>query len=164
MENLNYSTAIQVEQTAEEVFNLICNVPEWWSKDFSGKSSNLHDEFVIDHPNQHYSRQRVIEFVPYQSMVWLVTESRLNWLKNNDQEWTNTEMEFQISSAENKVRIQFTHKGLSPEKECYSMCEQGWNMVIREWLYHYLTTGKPSEEMKKAAEIRNRHLKNMGKE
>jgi hypothetical protein len=38
--------------------------------------------------------------------------------------------------------LHFTHEGLIPEKECYAMCERGWNMVIKDWLFNFVTVGK----------------------
>jgi len=159
MSNKSYTVSFEVNQSSDQVFKAICNITNWWSKDFSGNSSKLHDEFVINHPGQHYSKQQVVEFIPNKKIVWLVTESKLSWLKINQQEWTNTKICFQISLAGNKTKLEFTHEGLTPEKECYNLCEQGWNIVIREWLRYLIEEGKTSPAMEQAAEIRNRALK-----
>jgi Activator of Hsp90 ATPase homolog 1-like protein len=75
-------------------------------------------------------------------VVWLVTDSELHWLEKDKQEWTNTKMVFDITAAGDKTLLHFTHEGLVPEKECYARCEQGWNMVIRERLFEFITEGK----------------------
>jgi hypothetical protein len=54
-------------------------------------------------------------------------------------------MIFEISSTGNKTILHFTHYGLIPVKECYAKCEQGWTMVIKDWLFHYITEGKVNE-------------------
>ena len=92
MKNKNYTTTIEVVKSPKEVFNCITDVTNWWSKDFQGSSKQLNDEFIIHHPGQHYSKQKLIEIVPDRRVVWLVTESKLNWLEKNKQEWTNTKM------------------------------------------------------------------------
>jgi hypothetical protein len=158
MKNNSYTATLEVAQSPREVFNAINNVTNWWSKDFEG-STKLNDEFIINHPNQHYSKQKLVEVIPNKKIVWLVTESKLYWLKNKE-EWTNTKMIFEISTKGNKTVLHFTHEGLVPEQECYAMCEKGWDIVIKDWLLHLITTGTPSKEMAKAAEIRNTHLKN----
>ncbi len=162
MKNNSYTTTIEVTQSAKEVFNAINNVTNWWSKDFEGDSTKLNDEFIINHPNQHYSKQKLIEVIPDKKIVWLVTESKLDWLKHKE-EWTNTKMIFDISNESDKTILQFTHEGLVPGKECYAMCEKGWDIIIKDWLFHLITVGTPSPDMVQAAEIRNRHLKDKTK-
>jgi hypothetical protein len=161
MENKNFTATIEVEKSAKEVFNAIPEVTKWWNKeDFEGNSKKPNDEFVIHHPNQHYSKQKLIEVIPNKKIVWLVTESELNWLKTNKQEWTNTKMIFEITAKDDKTSLYFTHEGLTPEKECYVMCVQGWNMIIKDWLSHFIETGTSSTEMSKASEIRSSLLNN----
>jgi len=161
MEQENLTATIEVAQSAEQVFHAITDVTKWWSKDFVGNSLKLNDEFIIHHPNQHYSKQKLVEVIPYKKIVWLVTESNLNWIKGNKDEWTNTRMIFEISSKGDNTLLHFTHEGLVPEKECYPMCSKGWNMIIKNWLFHFITTGIPSPEIAKAADIRNQLLKDM---
>jgi hypothetical protein len=158
MENNSFTTSIEVEKTPQQVFNSIKEVPKWWSEDFEGSSSNLNDEFTIHHPNQHYSKQKLIEVVPNKKMVWLVTDSTLYWLQKGKHEWTNTKMIFEITTKGDKTFLHFTHEGLVPQNECYAMCFQGWTKIIKDWLFHYITVGTRSGEMSKAAEIRNRLL------
>jgi len=159
MTNKSYTTTLEVTQSPQAVFNAINDVTKWWSNDFEGNSSRLNDSFIINHPNQHYSKQKLAELIPEKKIVWLVTESKLNWIKGNKDEWTNTKMIFEISTIKDKTVLHFTHQGLVPEMECYAMCEKGWNIVIRDWLLHLIETGAPSGEMIKAAEIRNQHFK-----
>jgi hypothetical protein len=138
----NYSATIEVAKSAEDVFNHINDVSKWWSKDFEGSSSKLNDEFVICHPGAHYSKQKLIEVIPGKKVVWLVTASELDWLEKDKHEWTNTRMIFEITANEDKAVLHFTHEGLVPEKECYARCEQGWNMVIKDRLFNFITDGK----------------------
>jgi hypothetical protein len=142
MNNQSYTATIEVLQSPEEVFNRIKEVSKWWSKDFEGSSSKLSDEFIIHHPGAHYSKQRLVEVVPNKKIVWLVTESKLDWLEKDKQEWTNTKMVFEITTEGAKTVLHFTHEGLVPEKECYARCVQGWDLVIKERLFNFITEGK----------------------
>jgi hypothetical protein len=81
--------------------------------------------------------------VPDQKIVWLVTDSTLNWLKKDQQEWSNTKMIFEITTHGDKTLLHFTHEGLVPEKECYTMCEQGWNTIISDYLFNLISYNKP---------------------
>ena len=149
---------IEVEKSPKDVFNCITEVPKWWSKDFEGNSKRVHDEFVIHHPNQHYSKQKLVEVIPGKKITWLVEDSTLCWIETDKQEWTNTKMVFEITTAGDKTILLFTHEGLTPGKECYAICEKGWTIIIKNWLFHFITYGTPSPEMSKAAEIRNQIL------
>jgi hypothetical protein len=142
MGNKSFTATIEVSKSPQDVFSCIKEVSKWWSTDFEGNSAELNNEFVICHPGAHYSKQKLLEVVPDKKVVWLVTESELDWLEKNKAEWTNTKMIFDITVKENKTLIHFTHEGLVPEKECYDRCQQGWNMVIKERLFNFITEGK----------------------
>ena len=142
--NKNFTATIEVAQSPQIVFRYITgDVAKWWGgKDLSGSSTKLNDEFIINHPGAHYSKQKLVEVDPGRKLVWLVTDSHLDWLKGNKNEWTNTKMIFEIVADGDKTVLHFTHEGLLPEKECYAMCEQGWNTVIKDYLFHFITEGK----------------------
>src|SRR6266404_953873 len=142
MTNKNCTATIEVAKSPQDVFNCIKEVSKWWSKDFEGNSTKLNDEFVIHHPDRHYSKQKLIEVIPDKKIVWLVTESKLNWIKKDQTEWTNTKMIFEIPTKGDATILHFTHEGLVPEKECFERCSQGWNMVIKEWLFNFINDGK----------------------
>ena len=141
-ENRSFTAMIEVAKPPHDVFNCIKEVPKWWSKDFEGNSSHLNDEFIIHHPGSHYSKQKLIEVIPGKKIVWLVIESKLYWLEKDETEWTNTKMIFEISTKGDKTLLHFTHEGLIPEKECYARCEEGWNMVIKDRLFNFITNGE----------------------
>jgi hypothetical protein len=65
------------------------------------------------------------------------------WLKKDQHEWANTKMIFEISSKGYKTVLNFTHEGLVPEKKCYTMCEQGWTTVIKDYLFNFIMYYKP---------------------
>jgi hypothetical protein len=142
LQNKSFTATIEVAKSPQEVFNCIKEVSKWWSKDFEGNSSKLNDEFIIHHPHRHYSKQKLVEVIPDKKIVWLVRDSILYWLEKDKYEWTNTKMIFEIATKGDKTFLQFTHEGLIPGKECYARCEQGWNMVIKDRLFNFITEGK----------------------
>jgi len=143
MEGKGFTATIELEKSSQDVFMPLLNdIPKWWTKDFEGQSTKLNDEFIIEHPGAHYSKQRLIEVVPNKKLVWLVTESHLNWLEKNKSEWTNTKMVFEVVTKGGKTVLKFTHEGLVPKLACYARCSQGWDMVIKEWLYNFITNGE----------------------
>lgn len=138
MQSKNHTVTIEVAQSPEEVFKHLNDVSNWWTRDFEGKSTNLNDEFTITHPGSHYSKHKLIEIIPNKKVVWLITESKLAWLKKDQPEWTGTKMIFELTSRNDKTIINFTHEGLVPEMECYDRVKEGWNLVIKERLFNFL--------------------------
>ena len=143
MNNQNFTATIEVKNSPQEVFKCISNdVVKWWGgKDLTGKSTKLNDEFIIHHEGAHYSKQKLIEVIPGKKMVWLVTDSKLNFVKNKS-EWTGTKIIFEITEINNKTRLRFTHLGLVREFECYGGCSNAWSELIQKSLFSLITTGK----------------------
>ena len=144
MNNNSFTTTIAVAKSPEDVFNRITHdVAKWWGgQDLTGRTQKLNDEFIIHHPGAHYSKQRIVELIPNAKLVWLVTESTLYWLQKDQHEWENTRMIFELSTNGGQTRLHFTQEGLVPEKECFALCSQGWNTVIKDYLFYLITEGK----------------------
>ena len=142
MEKLDYTVTITVKTSAEQVFKSINSVSKWWTENVEGRSEKLNDEFIVRSGDVHYSKHKIIEVIPDKRIVWLVTESELNWIKNNKDEWTNTKMVFDIIPNGNETTIHFTHVGLIPGHECYENCVKGWDSIIKQNLFNFITKGE----------------------
>jgi activator of Hsp90 ATPase-like protein len=101
----------------------------------------LNDEFTYRYKEFHFTRQRVVEMVPEQKIVWLVTESQINYAEDIN-EWSGTKVIFEISKEGNKTRLYFTHMGLNPEIECFDSCSNSWSQIIQQSLYSLITAGQ----------------------
>lgn len=141
MKEKDYHTRITVDATPYESFKSINNVTKWWTENLEGSSQKLNDEFTVRFGDVHYSKQKLVEILPGKKVVWLVTDSKLNFIKDK-QEWTNTKIIFEILNHDNKTQIDFTHVGLVPEVECFDACSEAWGGYIRGSLLNLINTGK----------------------
>jgi hypothetical protein len=137
----DFTTSIVVDQSPQEVFNATNNVRGWWQGEITGDTLKLDGEFTYKMEPYHYSKQRIVEMVPDEKVVWQVSESKINFVENKN-EWVDTKIIFDISSVGNQTRLHFTHRGLVPEIECYGSCSQAWGQLIEQSLYSLITTGK----------------------
>ncbi|MDQ6610256.1 MAG: SRPBCC domain-containing protein [Bacteroidota bacterium] len=136
-----FTTTFFVNQTPTEVFNAVNNVRGWWQGEIEGRTDNVGDEFTYRMKDFHFSKQKLIDVVPDKKIVWLVTDSKLNFLTNKN-EWTGTTISFEITEINNKTQLRFKHHGLVPNIECYGSCSTGWSKLIQESLLSLVTTGK----------------------
>ena len=141
MSGQDYSITLTVNRTPKEAFENINNVSKWWTDDLEGSSYKLNDEFTVHFGDIHVSKQKLVEIIPHKKVVWLVTESNLNFIEDR-QEWTNTKIEFEVSEHNDQTKIHFTHFGLVPKVECYNDCVKGWDYFIKGSLFKLLTEGK----------------------
>jgi hypothetical protein len=113
----------------------------WWQGEFEGSTNKLNDEFTYRFGDIHFSKQKIVEFIPGKKVVWLVTESELNFVKDKN-EWNGTTIIFDIAEQDNKTQLRFTHAGLVPKIECYGDCSNAWEQLIQQSLFSLITTGR----------------------
>ena len=147
MKKQDYTASITVNATPQETFNKINSVTKWWTEDLEGSSQKLNDEFVVRFGDVHMSKQKLVEVIPDQKIVWLVTDSKLNFIEDKS-EWTGTKISFDLLKVEDKTQINFTHVGLVPQVECYESCVQGWDQYIKGSLLKLLTKGQGTPGLK----------------
>ena len=137
----NYSTAIIVNQSSEEVYDAVNNVRRWWSEEIEGPTDQLNKEWFYHYKDIHLCKMKVIELVPHQKVVWEVVDNSFNFI-DDDKEWLGNHLIFEISNDGNKTKLTFTQNGLTPMDKCYNVCKDGWDNYITNSLYKYITTGK----------------------
>ncbi len=138
--NRSFTTSFAVDQTPKQVFEAVNNVRAWWTENLRGGSQKLNDEFEVRFGDVHYSKQKLTELVPDKKVVWLVTDSRLNFTRDTS-EWTGTMIKFEISESGKQTELRFTHQGLVPQVECFGACSGAWEEYIQDSLRTLITTG-----------------------
>ncbi|MBL4678888.1 MAG: SRPBCC domain-containing protein [Mucilaginibacter sp.] len=144
MEDLKIS--FTVSETPHEVFEAVTNVRGWWSATLEGESAHQGDEFIYRHGDLHYSRHRLTEVVPDKKVVWLTTDSSINFVDDKT-EWTGTTIIFEIGRKDGETTLEFTHYGLVPALACFEACSGGWRYYI-ESLRQLIVSGEGHPDKK----------------
>jgi hypothetical protein len=139
MNDQNFTTTFLVDQTPKEAFDAINDVRAWWTENMTGNSQKLDDEFSVQFADVHYTKQRLIEVIPDQKVVWLVLDSKLTFVEN-ETEWTGDQIVFEISKQGGQTQVRFTQIGLTPLMQCYKDCFNGWTYYINS-LHRLIATG-----------------------
>jgi len=150
MNNESFNTSLLLRQPAASIYNAIANVRGWWSEEIEGPTDMAGATFNYHFEDIHRCRIRVTEMVPNEKITWLVTE---NYFKpgifgeavqeeNVGKEWEGTSIRFTIQPNGDKTLLQFSHQGLLPAFECYTICSNGWTHYINESLQALITTGE----------------------
>jgi hypothetical protein len=142
MQKKDFTTTILVDKTPQETFDAINDVRSWWAGEIEGPTDQLGEEFTYRYKDLHYSKHNVAELVPGKKIVWLVTESAINFVKDKN-EWLDTKIIFDISKKEEKTQVRFTHEGLSPQLECFDACSNAWTGYIADSLRKFILSARP---------------------
>jgi hypothetical protein len=116
-------------------------------KELKAVPTNLEMKFTYRHKDLHYSKQKLIEVIPCQKVVWHVLESDLSFTVAKS-EWTGTKIIFDIAKKWNETEIRLTHLGLVPDCECFDACSGGWGSYVNGSLRSLITTGKGHPDLK----------------
>jgi Activator of Hsp90 ATPase homolog 1-like protein len=145
MSDQSYTTSFSVHRTPDEVFDAITNARGWWSEEIEGDADRVGEEFTFRVKDIHYSKIRVTELVPGQKLVWRVLDNYMNFI-DDQSEWKDTEIRFELSPQDGTTEVRFTHAGLVPQYECFDVCSNAWGFYIGDSLRSLITMGegKPS--------------------
>jgi len=146
MSEASYTTAVTIAKPPAEVFDAINDVRSWWSEEVDGDTNRVGAEFAYrGHDDadtvEHRSRIRVEELVPGERVVWRVLDNYMSFI-DDQSEWKNTEIRFELFPSHGGTELRFTHVGLVPSYECFDVCKDAWGLYIRESLPAFVTSGK----------------------
>lgn len=118
-----------VDRTPQEVYEAVLDVRGWWSGGIEGTTDVQGGEFTYEVPDIHWTKFRVSELVPGERVAWLTLDSWLSFPEDH-QEWTGTTVRFDIRPADGGTELVFTHEGLTPAAECYTVCHTAWGDYV----------------------------------
>ena len=157
MENKDFTTTILVDQTPQQAYEAINNVRGWWSENIEGSTDTLNEAYDYHYKDLHVCKIKVIELAPGKRVVWQVLENHFSFV-NDQNEWVGNKIIFEITQKDGKTEVHFTHQGLVPAYECYSICFDAWTGFIQHSLRNLIATGKGEPTPKDGAGEINKEL------
>jgi len=136
--NTKYTVAIEVAKSPNDVFDHLVDLSKWWPEEFEGESIKLNSEFIFRTGDSHYSKNKVVEFVPNKKVVWLTTKSIR---KTDDFDWTGTKFIFELTPEGDKTLLKFTYDGVVLEEESDRLVEI-CDITVKEMFYNFVVNGK----------------------
>jgi hypothetical protein len=136
----DYSTTMSVKATPAQAYAAINNVRSWWGAGIEGRTDVLGEEWAYRYKDMHYSLQKTVELIPARKIVWRVIDADVPVFEDRS-EWKGTSMVFDISEADGLTQVRFTHIGLRPDVECFSVCSNSWSGLIGDSLRKLIESG-----------------------
>jgi uncharacterized protein YndB with AHSA1/START domain len=144
MTDPSFTTTVLVEAPPAEAFAAINDVRGWWSQDVEGDTDTVGAQFAFRGNdrgvNVHRSRIEVTELVPGERVVWHVLDNWMGFIEDQS-EWKDTRIVFEIAPTADGTQIRFRHLGLVPAYECYDVCFHAWTFYLQESLPGLIATG-----------------------
>ena len=141
MPNNNFKIEILVEKTPEKVFNAINKPQFWWSNSITGNPEKINEEWNYNFEDNHITKFKTIELIPYKKVIWLVLENHFKNAKDQT-EWVGNKIIFEILEQGQKTKLTFTQIGLVPTYNCYKNCQWAWTGFVEKSLKSYIETGE----------------------
>ncbi|MFI6582968.1 SRPBCC domain-containing protein [Embleya sp. NPDC050493] len=130
-----------MNRTPWAAFEAITNVRGWWSQEVEGVTDRVGGEFHYRYKDVHRCTIRVTELVPGRKVAWRVLDNYFDFIEDQA-EWKDTEVVFEINERDGGAEVRFTHVGLAPHQECYDVCSNAWGGYIGGSLRNLIITGE----------------------
>lgn len=132
----NYYQEIIVKTTIKKAFAALTkNIDLWWGKT-EEPLTKVGDTFIVNFGDANWSF-KVTEFDPSIKVTWECIGGNPDF----NAEWIGDVLYWNIEKLNDKVKISLLQKGLTPEMNCYEICNLGWNHYITKSLQSYLENG-----------------------
>lgn len=137
----SYQATITVLQDPATVYAACRNFRAWWSEDIEGPTDEAGQSFLYHYKDIHISKMKLVEAIPDRRLVYEVLENHFSFVEDQT-EWKDTRLIFDIVPEGGATRVTFTHEGLLPRHECFNVCNEAWTNYIQKSLYDLITTGE----------------------
>ena len=143
----SYHCTVTYQVSPEKVYQSLTKaegLKNWWTQDCKISLAEIGSKSTFRFGST-YKAMEIKELIPNEKIDWKCVEhsySDQNFTKSD--EWVDTEIVFYLTKGlnGNTTELNFIHKGLTKELECFDLCQKGWNYFLKESLKAYLETGK----------------------
>ncbi|MDW3195256.1 MAG: hypothetical protein R8G66_22970 [Cytophagales bacterium] len=143
---MNFKQTIIVSSTKEKAFEAVTlGIRNWWGNVNNSVITTVDDEFSVFFEEETAWGFKVTTLNKFDEVRWkcIYANHSVSDLKGIKEEWLNSEIVFNFKKLNtDTIEIFFEHKGLTPELNCYEICDAGWTYFISTSLKQYLETGK----------------------
>jgi hypothetical protein len=140
---MDYTKTFTVKNKPKAVAKAILEeVGKWWTAS-ANKTEKVGDVLLttFDKEKFFFMKMKVYKIVPNKSVQWVVLDDNIGVngviVKG---EWVGTKIKWDFKKSANGTIINFEHKGLNKNLQCYDVCENGWNHYLYSF-EQYLNTG-----------------------
>lgn len=140
----NYQCQVEIASPVAAVYDAITSgagLKNWWTATCEvGAGEGAHSTFRF---GKTYNVMRTEKLSPNREVVWKCLEQNHEAAElNRKDEWAGTTVKFRLESrSPSSTVVHFEHEGLTPQLECYQICERGWGHFLKTSLKKYVETG-----------------------
>ena len=141
----NYQCDVEIAAPAATVFEAITTekgLKGWWTTTCEvGMGIGSRATFRF---GKTYNVMLTEVLVPNREVVWKCLEQHHDATElHRKDEWAGTRVKFKLEShSPSSTVVHFEHEGLTPQLECYRICEDGWGHFLKTSLKKLVETGK----------------------
>ncbi len=141
----HYNCTVMIEGPVAAVYDALTTevgLRGWWTKTCE-VGRRVGDQSTFRFGKTH-NVMRVERLEPDTRVGWRCLEQHHHapGQLNRSDEWRDTTVMFRLTSqTPGRTVLEFEHQGLTPQLECYAICEQGWDHFLKKSLKGYVETG-----------------------
>jgi len=146
MTEKNYTRTISVKASPEIIYSALTEGYEhWWTTAGGSVFKQVGDRLKFTFaPLVSYWTLEAKVLKPNERVELDCVEAYHEFDSQSDsakREWLGTSLLWTIIPKDDHTDIEFTHRGLTPELQCFGVCEKGWDLFFLSSLKAYLDTG-----------------------
>ena len=145
MSSKSYTRTITVEASPQDAFRALTTGHEQWWTTCDNEFARIGDRIKFTFPPLvSYWTFEATRIEPDKAVELECVEAYHKMPDKPDAsttEWLGSKALWRIEPRGSQTAIHFVHDGLTPELDCYDVCEAGWDLYFVDSLKAYLDTG-----------------------